>query len=77
VRPWIVWPDGAEHDGAQVLLPDGTAVGAGDELVGTGGLVDADAFEDWSNPDSYLGAFGGFCEAGERGIVVLDEVRPR
>jgi hypothetical protein len=74
-RPWVVWPDGAEHAGDQVVLPDGTAVGAGDPLVGTGGRVDADAFEDWANPDSYLSAFGGFCDAGDRGIVVLDEVR--
>jgi hypothetical protein len=75
-RAWVVWPDGAEQDGDRVLLVDGTPVRAGQRLSGTGAVVAAEAFADWANPDSYLGAFGRFCDAGERGVVVLDDVVP-
>lgn len=76
-RPWIVWPAGGEHAGDRVVLPDGTSVGDGDALVATGARVAPDALPDYRDGgDSYFSAFGGFCGVEDRGVVVLDEVRP-
>lgn len=74
-RPWVVWPPGSSHDGDQVLLADGEAVADGDRLTGTGTLEGADALPDWTNPDSYFHSFGTFCEAEERGVVLLTQVQ--
>lgn len=73
---WVVWPPSATHDGARVRLGDGTLLGDGDRLEGAGFLGDADVLPEWDVADSYFRAFGEFCGAGERGVVVLDEVRP-
>ena len=75
-RPWVIWPRTARHDGAEVVLGDGTAVGDGTRLVGSGARLGADALPGWDDEDTYLGSFGRFCEAGDVGVVVLDEVRP-
>ncbi|WP_084040258.1 hypothetical protein [Demequina sp. NBRC 110053] len=54
---------------------DGEALADGDAVAGTGALVEADALSEWNAGDgSYFGSFGGFCEAREIGVVVLDEV---
>lgn len=58
---WIIWPD------------EGSVVAAGN-VTGSGVLADADVLPDWSSEDSYYGAFGRYCSADTRGIVVLDEV---
>lgn len=76
VRPWAVWPPGAEHDGDHVVLPGGERVGEGAVLTGTGVLGPADLLPDWANQDSYFHSFGTFCAAEDRGVVLLVEVRP-
>lgn len=75
-RPWLVWPPGATQEGAVVVLPGGDEVGDGDRLVAVGAPATAEALPGWSEPDSYFHAFGTFCEAHQRGVVLLDEVRP-
>ncbi|RPF26904.1 hypothetical protein [Georgenia muralis] len=74
-RRWVVWPRGAEQDGDRVRLEDGDEITDGDTLTGTGLRADAAALPDWELTDSYFRAFGTFCGADERGIVVLDDVR--
>ena len=72
-RRWIVWPAGQEENQGRPAL-DGRLVTDGDELTGTGSVVSADALPDWSYRDSYFGSYGAFCGAGQKGIVVLDDV---
>lgn len=72
-EPWVIWPDGAAQDDVHVLLGNDSWTD-GDALVGVGAVVPADALEDWSSTDGYIHSFGDFCEAGERGVVVLDTV---
>ncbi|WP_084104212.1 hypothetical protein [Demequina sp. NBRC 110056] len=70
---WVVWPpETPAADGGAMPELDGVAVADGDTVVGTGALVDAEALPDWER-DGYFTAFGGFCEAQERGVVVLDD----
>ena len=74
-RRWVVWPRGAEHDGDRVRLADGGEITEGDVITGTGLRTDAAVLPDWELADSYFRAFGTFCGADERGVVVLDDVR--
>ena len=75
VPHWIIWPRSARDDGAQVLLGDGTAVSDGDVLAATGALMSIeDAVPEFSNPDSYFGAFGRYCQADVQDVAVLDDV---
>ncbi|MFC0681792.1 hypothetical protein ACFFGH_28505 [Lysobacter korlensis] len=71
---FILWPDGFEHDGAQVLTGDGAAIADGDELSGTGTvLANSDAVEAGGGKDSQLGQAVGYCAEG-LDVVVLTEV---
>lgn len=71
---WIVWPATARQDGADVVLDSGARLGDGDTLVGEGAVLALADLPAGGNPDSFFGSFGGFCDAGERGVVVLVEV---
>lgn len=73
-RRWVVWPRTAEQDDDLVRLGDGTAVTDGDEISGQGFRADAAVLPGWDDRDSYFGAYGRFCEADDRGIVVFDDV---
>ena len=73
-QPWVVWPSGTTQEGDRVILPGGDEVGDGDRLRGDGALADADDLPEWSVSDSYFHAFGTFCGADERGVVLLDRV---
>mgnify|MGYP000067792670 CR=1 FL=1 len=74
-RPWIVWPPGAAQgaDGG-VVTASGEALGDGDAVLGVGAVVTLADLPDGADPDSYFGAFGGFCDADAAGVVVLDQV---
>ena len=71
---WIVWPDGARQDGAEVVLASGDRVGEGALLVGVGAAVALSDLPDGGSRDSYFGSFGRFCGADERGVLVLTGV---
>jgi hypothetical protein len=59
VHHWVIWPRGAEHNGDQVLLADGTAVTEGATLTGSGLLLPiADAVPKFTNRDSVPTGFG-------------------
>ncbi|NCT92319.1 hypothetical protein GXB85_15365 [Cellulomonas sp. APG4] len=73
---WVLWPPDARHDGDHVRLADGTRVGEGAELRGTGIAVDAADLPTWQEEDGYLHSFGTYCAADESGVLVLDEVSP-
>lgn len=68
---WIVWPDTAEGDGAEVVLADGTRLADGDELTVAGEVVELAALPDGASSESYFGSFGRFCGADERRVLVL------
>lgn len=72
---WIVWPADAEQDADVVVLGSGRRVADGDALDAVGAVVELDDLPDGTNPDSYFGSFGGFCDAAERGVLVLTEAR--
>lgn len=71
---WLVWPADARPDGDGVVLGDGRRVADGDRIGASGALVTLSDLPDGANRDSYFGAFGGFCNADERGVLVLVEV---
>jgi hypothetical protein len=68
---WLVWPAEARQSDDGVILGDGEQVGDGDRLEAIGSLVALSDLPDGGNPDSYFGAYGGFCGAGERGVLVI------
>jgi uncharacterized protein YfaP (DUF2135 family) len=70
---WIVWPAGQEEEQGQPVLA-GRVVADGDEVTGSGAEMSAAVLPGWSNDSSYFRSYGSFCAAGERGIVVLDDV---
>ena len=76
VRPWVVWPDDAKHDGDGVILGSGERVAAGAELEGIGAEVELADLPHAENPDSYFASFGTFCAADDTGVLVLTEVAP-
>ena len=71
---WIVWPAEARQDGDAVVLGSGARVGENDDIDVVGAAVELDDLPDGANHDSYFGSFGGFCDAGEHGVLVLTEV---
>jgi len=75
--PWIVWPEGFEQDDDGVLLAGGGRAAEGTAMTVSGVLVLLDALPDGATPDSYLGSFGRFCHADERGVIVLTDVTLR
>ena len=71
---FIVWPDGFEHDGAQVRTASGGAIVDGDPVSGTGVVLSgSDATDAGGGPDSQLGQAIGYCAEGGD-VVVLTEV---
>jgi hypothetical protein len=74
VHAFVVWPDGFEHDGAQVRTASGDAIGDGDPVSGTGALLDgAAATEAGGGRDSQLGQAIGYCADG-MDVAVLTSV---
>ncbi|MDQ0612825.1 hypothetical protein QF046_000466 [Microbacterium sp. W4I4] len=74
---WIVWPDAAESDrddGGRVVLDGGEVVSDGSALSAEGALIALADLPDGGNPDSYFGAYGGFCDAGSEGVMLLTAV---
>ncbi|MDT0157199.1 hypothetical protein Q9R19_06120 [Microbacterium sp. ARD32] len=74
---WIVWPDSArldDADGARVVLENGEVIAAGSTLSGFGAIIALEDLPQGDERDSYFGSFGGFCGAGETGVVLLSEV---
>jgi hypothetical protein len=70
---WIVWPADARQDADVVVLGSGARVGEDDDLEVEGAVVALEDLPDGATPDSYFGSFGGFCDAGQRGVLVLTE----
>lgn len=68
---WVVWPDDARQDGAEVVLDGGDRIGDGDGVRGEGGIVMLDDLPEGAEEQSYFGSFGRFCDADERGVLVL------
>ena len=73
-RAWIVWPDDARQDGAEVVLGSGARIGEGAALDVVGAVVALADLPDGNTDDSYFGSFGGFCGADERGVLVVRDI---
>ncbi|MGW8483767.1 hypothetical protein ACWGJP_11555 [Microbacterium sp. NPDC055903] len=74
---WVVWPSDVGLDpeaGGAAVLADGTVVDEETVLSGAGALIELEQLPGGGNPDSYFSSFGSFCDAGERGVLVLAEV---
>lgn len=71
---WLVWPDDASQDADVVVLGDGRRLTDGDPVAGSAVLVTLADLPDGGNSDSYFGSFGGFCDAGARGVLVVTEI---
>ena len=71
---WIVWPEGARQDGAEVVLGSGEHAADGDALDAVGAIVSLADLPDGATDSSYFASFGQFCGADERGVLVLTEV---
>lgn len=76
-HPWIVWPPNAgpghaDEDFESAVEVEGVEYGDGSPVTGVGALVTLADLPCGSNADSYFGSFGGFCDAAETGVVVLD-----
>lgn len=70
---WIVWPPDAEQgDSGDIVLSGGQEFGDGDAITGVGALVTLADLPGGSDADGYFGSFGGFCDADDAGVVVLD-----
>ena len=69
----IVWPDGTElgSSGAELRLPDGTAVRDRDLLVGEGLLMPTHRLEGIA-ADGYWDSTVGFCSPEASDVLVLD-----
>lgn len=73
---WIVWPEGSRQVGDEVVLESGVRVLYGDLIEAVGAVVALDDLPDGGGEDSYFGSFGLFCDAPDRGVVVLTEAAP-
>lgn len=74
VQAWIIWPDTAHQDGDAVILDSGSKLVDGDSIGGAGAYIDLTALPDAAEASSYFASFGRFCDAAERGVVLLTEV---
>ena len=74
---WIVWPADARQDADVVVLGSGERIADGAALDAVGASVDLGDLPEGANADSYFGSFGGFCDAAERGVLVLTSVDGR
>lgn len=74
-RRWGVWPDTVtEANGGADVMVGGHLVADGDQLTGTGMLLDGSELRTWSGRNEIpLGSFGSFCSAGTYGVVILDD----
>lgn len=76
---WIVWPDTAEldrDDGGRVMLSGGAVVSDRSEVSAEGALVALADLPGGGNPESYLGSYGGFCDADSAGVMVFTDAAP-
>lgn len=72
-QPWAVWPAGSRQDDDRIILVNGDEVGDGDRLLLRGAFAPAEVLPRWSAPGSLFNAHGTFCEAGERGVILVDQ----
>jgi hypothetical protein len=71
---FVVWPDGFQHDAARVRTDEGLPIADGDQVSGSGVVLDAAAAtEAGGGRDSQLGQAIQYC-AGGADVAVLNEV---
>ncbi|MBX3195292.1 MAG: hypothetical protein KF727_09380 [Microbacteriaceae bacterium] len=71
---FVVWPDGYRQDADVVVAPDGTRIGEGQPVAGTGWIRTAeDVVFDADGPDGYLDMVLDYCADDER-IGVLQSI---
>jgi hypothetical protein len=70
---FALWPDEFAHAGAEVRTDDGTLLGAGDPIQGTGAVLPHNTAVGLGGPDSQLAQAIDYC-AEDMDVVVLTEV---
>lgn len=74
---WIIWPEDAAQDDDEVVLGSQERVGDGDHLTVNASTVKLNELPHGDDPESYLGSFGRFCGADERGVLLVTEAGPK
>lgn len=72
---WIVWPGDASQDDDEVVLGAGERVGDGDAMNVTAGTVPLEELPQGADQNSYFGSFGLYCEADERGVLMITDIQ--